>query len=127
MEFTRTYHYHMAAFWNVSETTDNTLINMELVSKDICVKANTAGMAFSQMQPFTCQVMSSLRPLKQGEKLWVKQWRVVEATSVKRKSPADESDEELAGVVTEPAAAPAAASAKGKSKGSKKGSKKGKK
>ena len=117
----------MAAFWNVSETTDNTLINMELEQKNIGVKAHTAGMAFSQMQPFTCHVMSSLRPLKQGEKLWVKQWRVVEATSVKRKSPDHESDEELAGVVTEPAAAPAAASAKGSAKGSKKGSKKGKK
>ena len=123
MEFTRTYHYHMAAFWNVPETTDNALINMELVSKDIAVKANAAGMAFTQMQPFKCQVMSSLRALKEGEKLYVKKWRVDEESSLKRKSPDDEPDEELRGVVTEPAAA----SAKGSAKGSKKGSKKGKK
>ena len=62
----------MAAFWNVPETTDNALINMELVSKDIAVKANTAGMAFAQMQPFKCQVMSSLRALREREKLYVK-------------------------------------------------------
>ena len=67
---------YTAAFFNVTETTESSLVNMQLESRDIMVKLTSTGITCSQSQPsFKVMVMTSRCPLKQGDKLYVKRWR----------------------------------------------------
>ena len=84
---------YTAAFFNVTETTDSSLVNMQLESRDIMVKVTSTGVTCSQTQPssFKVTVMTARCPLKQGDRLYVKRWRP--DPTEKRKA-----DDELDGV-----------------------------
>ena len=85
-----------AAFWNVQETRENAKVNMRIESRSVTNRFASTGIASSQLQPTEINVcvMTAVRPLKQGEILYVKPWRPdVSAASEKRKA-----EDDLAGV-----------------------------
>ena len=76
----------------MQETHENALVNMRIESRSVTNRFASTGIASSQLQPteFKVCVMTSVRALKQGEILYVKPWKTVDA-SEKRKA-TDELD-----------------------------------
>ena len=74
------------------------LVNMEISSREVSIKLASTCLTGSRAltKAVTVTVMTSLRALKQGEKLYVKKWRVAVE---KRKL--EHADDELAGVVVQ--------------------------